>query len=89
MVLRDASASKNITFSPFRKKIPEKFSGFSIKGMAGVPPISAKGFLEKWFSVKGVGGGGTPLTEKIRQVVFEGHPKVIIQKMKRQQKRFS
>ena len=28
------------------------------------PPLSAKGFLAKWFSVKGVGGGGDPLNEK-------------------------
>ena len=29
------------------KKIPEKLSGLSVKGGVGVPPISAKGFLEK------------------------------------------
>ena len=39
------------------KKIPEKLSGLSVKGRGGVPPLSAKGFLAKWFSVKGVGGG--------------------------------
>ena len=31
----------------------------------GLSPLSAKGFLAKWFSIKGV-GGGAPLTEKIR-----------------------
>ena len=30
-------------------------------GGGGVPHLSAKGFLEKWFSVKGVGEGGYPL----------------------------
>ena len=38
---------------------------FPLRG-GGVPHLSTKGFLAKKFSVKGVGGGGTPLTEKIR-----------------------
>ena len=50
----------NIIFSSLGKKFPEKLSGLSVKGGVGVPPISAKGFLEKWFSVKGVGGGVPP-----------------------------
>ena len=51
------------------KKFPEKLSRLSVKGGEGVPPISAKGFLEKWFSANGVGE-----TEKIRQVVFDRLP---------------
>ena len=47
----------------------------------GVTPLSAKGFLAKWFSVKGVGGGGTPLTEKIRGVVFDSLPYLRIIKL--------
>ena len=68
---------KNIIVSPFRKKkFPEKLIGLSVKCGAGVPPISAKGFWEKLFSAKGVvGGGGTPLTGKIRYVVFGRFPK--------------
>ena len=38
----------------------------SVKGGGG-PPKSVTFFLEKILSVK---GGGTPLTEKIRKVVF-------------------
>ena len=49
-------------FDPF---FEENFRQFSVKG-GGVPPLTAKVFLAKWFSVKGVGGEGTPLTEKIR-----------------------
>ena len=37
------------------------------------PPFPLRVFLEKWLSFKGV-GGGTPLTDKIRQVVFGGLP---------------
>ena len=48
-------------FDPFLRKI---FSNFLLRG-GGVNPFSAKGFLAKLFSFKGVGEGGTPLTEKI------------------------
>ena len=44
----------------------------SVKGEGGVPPKSVTFFLAKILSVKG--GGGTPLTDKIRKVVFEGLP---------------
>ena len=69
---------QKIIFSPLSKKIPEKLSGLSVKGGVGVPPISAKGFLEKWFSVKGVGGGGDPLNgqnplKRFWQVPFFQH----------------
>ena len=47
---------KNIIFSP--ENFPEKLSGLSVKG--GGTPLSAKGFLAKLFSVKGVGGGVPP-----------------------------
>ena len=57
--------AKKTSFSAILgKKFPEKLSGLSVKG-GGVPPLSAKGFLAKWLSVKGV-GGGTPLMDKIR-----------------------
>ena len=48
-----------------KKKFRKSLAGFKLRG-EGVPPPpnSAKGFLEKWFSVKGV-GAGTPLTVKI------------------------
>ena len=50
-------------FGQFFRKF---FGNFPLRG-GGVSPNSAKGFLAKWFSVKGVGGGvDTPLTEKIR-----------------------
>ena len=45
----------------------------SVKGGGGVPPKSVTFFLAKILSVK---GGGTPLTDKIRKVVFEVFPKV-------------
>ena len=45
----------------------------SVKGGGGVPPKSVTFFLAKILSVK---GGGTPLTDKIRKVVFEVLPKV-------------
>ena len=52
---------KNIIFSPFREKnFRKSLADFPLRG-GGEPPISAKGFSEKWFSVE----GGTPLTEKI------------------------
>ena len=44
----------------------------SVKG-GGVPPKSVTPFLPGKKSVKG--GGSTPLTDKIRKVVFEGLPK--------------
>jgi len=47
----------------------------SVKGEGGVPPKSVTFFLPKILSVKGGGGGGTPLTDKIRKVVFEVLPK--------------
>ena len=34
--------AKNIIFSPFSKKIPEKLSGLFVKGGVGVPPLSTK-----------------------------------------------
>jgi len=43
----------------------------SVKGEGGVPPKSVTFFLAKILSVK---GGGTPLTNKIRKVVFEVLP---------------
>ena len=42
------------------------------EGGGATAPSSAKLFLAKLFSVRGVWGGGTFLTEKIRKVVFEG-----------------
>ena len=57
-----------------RLKIPEKLSGLSVKGGAGVPTICAKGFLEKWFSAKGVGGGGYPLSGESPLSSFECIP---------------
>ena len=47
-------------FDPF---FDENFRQFSAKGGV-VPPLSAKGFLEKLFFVKGGGGGGYPLNGK-------------------------
>ena len=47
-----------------KKKFRKSLADFKLRGGEGVPPNSAKGFLEKWFSVKGV-GAGTPLTGKI------------------------
>ena len=44
----------------------------SVKGGGGGPPQPVTFFLEKILSVKG--GGGTPLTDKIRKVVFEVFP---------------
>ena len=49
----------------------------SVKGGGGVPPKSVTFFLAKILSVK---GGGTPLTDKIRKVVFEVLPKIWLQK---------
>ena len=46
----------------------------SVKGGGGVPPKSVTFFLAKILSVK---GGGTPLTDKIRKVVFEVFPNVL------------
>ena len=43
----------------FGKNFPEKLSGLPVKGGGGTP-FSAKGFLAKLFSVKGVGGGEPP-----------------------------
>ena len=43
----------------------------SVKGGGVVPPKSVTFFLAKILSVK---GGGTPLTDKIRKVVFEVLP---------------
>ena len=48
----------------------------SVKGEGGgVPPKSVTFFLAKILSVKG--GGGTPLTDKIRKVVFEVLPNAL------------
>ena len=48
----------------------KRFSGFCpLRGGRGYPPFPLRKksfFFSHWFSVQGVGGGGTPLTEKIR-----------------------
>ena len=54
------------------------FADFVRKG-GGVPPKSVTPFLPGKKSVK---GGGTPLTDKIRKVVFEVFPKGRRQKKK-------
>ena len=38
------------------KNFPEKLSGLSVKG-GGVPPLSAKGFWQNDFPLRGEGGG--------------------------------
>ena len=57
-------AKKTLILALFDPFFEENFQQFSVKG-GGVPPLSAKVFLAKRFSVKGA-GGGTPLTDKIR-----------------------
>ena len=47
------------------------FGEKSVKGGRGVPPKSVTPFLPKILSKK---GGGTPLTDKIRKVVFDVAP---------------
>ena len=60
------------TVGPYQSFLEDKgtfqklLSGFFPFRGGGILPLSAKGFLAKGFSVKGVGGRGTPLTEKIR-----------------------
>ena len=50
------------------------FGDFPLRG--GVyPPFPLRVFWQNFFAVKGLGGGGTPLTEKIHKVVFESAPK--------------
>merc|ERR1712155_296660 len=49
------------------KIFPEKLSGLSVKGGGGYPPFPLREktfFFSHRFSVKGVGGGGTPLTDE-------------------------
>ena len=47
----------------------------SVKGGRGVPPKSVTFFCAK---ILFVNGGGTPLTDKIRKVVFDVLPKRLI-----------
>ena len=57
-----------------REDIKYYFADFVRKGGGGLLlPKSVTFFLTKILSVKG--GGGTPLTDKIRKVVFEVFPK--------------
>ena len=47
-------------FNPFLTHFYRKmFGDCPLRGVGGVPPLSAKVFLAKWLSVKGVRGGGT------------------------------
>ena len=59
-------------FDPF---FEENFRQFSVKGVGGYPPFPVRFFWQNDFPLRGVGGwgggGGTPLTEKIRSVVFD------------------
>ena len=52
----------NTNFSPFWLIFFRKILGdFPLRLEGGIPPISAKSFLAKWFSAEGVGGlGGNP-----------------------------
>ena len=50
------------------------FGGMSVKGEGGYPPQSVTFFFAKKLSVKG--GVGTPLTDKIRNVIFDPFPRV-------------
>ena len=62
--LKEVNSTKMFCFYGHYPYLPKGrrqklLSGFFPLG-GGVPPISAKGFFEKWFSAKGVGGVGVP-----------------------------
>ena len=63
---QEAAAERRQSRAPI-VRTPRKRRSWSLivdSGCWGGPPNSAKGFLAKWLSVKGVGGGACPLNGK-------------------------
>ena len=66
--IRNFFWAKITIFSTFLRRF---FGGMSVKGGGGTPRIRNLFFGENFVRK---GGGGTPLTDKIRKVVFEVPP---------------
>ena len=72
------TGTKKKQYSMWNMKLSSAPLNLKHSGGGGNPPIPLRKksfFFSHWFSVKGLGGGGTPLTEKIRQIVFDSLPK--------------